>query len=69
MSEPQKNPDTFPIQFAVSQHNGTWGIVMLDEGGGLSPIGKGDFTSKERALAHLRRALSELMDNARQGKQ
>lgn len=69
MSEPQKNAETFPIQLAVSQHNGTWGIVMLDERSGLRSIGKGDFPSKENALTHLGRALAGLIDNARQGKQ
>ncbi len=52
------------LRFAVAEHpegSGKFGIILVDDRNGVSPVGRGDFDSRERAVARFRDALAEVI--------
>jgi hypothetical protein len=60
LSEITGNPKF--VRFAVAEHperRGQFGIIMVDERNGVSPVGRDDFPSESAALTRFRLALAE----------
>ncbi len=50
------------VRFAVAEHperHGQFGIIMIDDRNGVSPVGRDDFPSESAALNRFRMALAE----------
>ncbi len=62
MDLPQISGNPTFFRFAVAEHQGKYGVIMVDDRNGVSPVGKQEFESSARAEQQLRTALGDLID-------